>query len=169
MYGFVMAMYLLTRSLPFHQINHKSHIVCDSTFIGQEDLIKSQNPSLYDMRFVELPIDTLLQTIVKTPPTISSGTSMFHKQRYDNIANKEIITYDKFCYLEKNIADIVDKYALDNKHHWCIFVNKNFLYADSFRRFLSKPVQRNILWVSGSVEIGFPDMVMWEDTPSSNI
>lgn len=162
-----MAMYFLTKTVPLHQIDHKKHIVCDSSFIGQEKLIQSQNPSLHDIRFVELPIDILLQSSTKN--TISDKTSFFHKQRYENIANKEVITYNTFCNLEKNIADIVDKYALDNKHHWCIYINKNFLYADSFRRFLTKPVYRNILWISDSVDVGFPDMVMWEDSQSSNI
>lgn len=161
-----MTLFFLTKT-PFYHIP-KTHIVCDSQFIDHSKLIISQNPSLHDLKFIELPLDNILNHIDNNTP-IDMSTSIFHKQRYDSIANKKILSYEKFCHLEKDIANIIDTYALDKKHHWCIFINKNFLYADSFRRFLSKPAQRNILWISDSVDIGFPDMVLWNDDMSSNI
>ncbi len=161
-----MTLFFLTKT-PFYHIP-KTHIICDSQFINQKNLIMSQNPSLYDLKFIELPLDNILNHIDNTPIDIST-TSIFHKQRYDNMAINKILSYERFCHFEKDVANIIDKYTLDKKHHWCIFINKNFLYADSFRRFLSKPAQQNILWISDSVNIGFPDMVFWNDENSSNI
>ena len=166
-----MALYFLTKSPIYDHsmMKQKTQIVCDSQFMDREKLIKSQNPSLHDLKFIDLPVDQILHNIENTPEPEEISTSVFHKQRYDILANKNVLTYDKFCHLEKDIANIIDEYALDKKHHWCIFLHKNFLYADSFRRFLSKPAQKKILWISDSVEVGFPDMIMWTDEFSSHI
>lgn len=168
MYGFVTTMFLLSRPPIYHPIYQQNHIVCDSLFINQEKMIQSQNPSLTNLNFIDLPIDNIFQNVLSNPPP-HDKPSVFHRQRYESIANKEKVTYEKFCSLEKSMADIIETYALDKKHHWCIFVNKNFLYGDSFRRFLTKPAVKNIMWISDSVEIGFPDMVMWNDERSINI
>jgi hypothetical protein len=166
-----MTLYFLTKSSFYYEsIVPKNHIICDSKFINNVNLIKSQNPSLYDLNFINLPIDNILNNIDETPILKEEiSTSVFHKQRYKNMVDQNLITYEGFCHLEKDIANIIDKYTLDKKHHWCIFIHKNFLYGDSFRRFLSKPAQKNILWISDSIEIGFPDMIMWNDDISFEI
>jgi hypothetical protein len=114
---------------------------------------------LYDLKFIEIPVDNILNQQVMNHP-INMETSVYHKQRYEQTVDNTQISYEKYCHLEKNIADIVDNYASDKKHHWCIFLNKNFLYADSIQRFLSKSVNKNILWISDSITVGFPDMVL---------
>jgi hypothetical protein len=87
----------------------------------------------------------------------------YHYQRFSESVLRDRLSYSKFCVLEEKMADIVFSYLGDTKHHWIIFLDPTFLYLDSIKSYgTSQEIQRT-LWVTPSVEVGNPDVVVLEE------
>jgi hypothetical protein len=86
--------------------------------------------------------------------------SMFHYQRYSTSPYASKISYPQFCLLEEKMSDIVFAYLGDQKRQWRIFLNPEFLYSDSIKSYGSTEALRKTLWITPSIEIGNPDVVV---------
>jgi hypothetical protein len=89
--------------------------------------------------------------------------SMFHYQRYSTSPYASKMSYPQFCLLEEKMSDIVFAYLGDQKRQWCIFLSPEFLYSDSIKSYGSTEVLKKTLWITPSIEIGNPDVVVLDD------
>jgi len=89
--------------------------------------------------------------------------SMFHYQRYSTSPYASKISYPQFCLLEEKMSDIVFAYLGDQKRQWRIFLNPEFLYSDSIKSYGSTEALRKTLWITPSIEIGNPDVIVLDD------
>ena len=86
--------------------------------------------------------------------------SMFHYQRYSTSPYASKMSYPQFCLLEEKMSDIVFAYLGDQKRQWCIFLSPEFLYSDSIKSYGSTETLQKTLWITPSIEIGNPDVVV---------
>jgi len=87
----------------------------------------------------------------------------YHYQRFSESVLRDRLSYSKFCVLEEKMADIVFSYLGDTKHHWIIFLDPTFLYLDSIKSYGTFQEILRTLWVTPSVEVGNPDVVVLEE------
>ena len=154
---------------------HKQHIVCESIIpIDQyPEVIKVSNlyaPSLTeDMNYMQIPSIEIMDEIVEDDKTYSvTKHGKFHEWRYD-MYYKNKMSYERYCYLEERLGMISGAYVADQVRHWCLFMDPSLLYHDGILGYWPKHVFKNILMITTSHALGYPDLVIWNDASSMNI
>lgn len=88
----------------------------------------------------------------------ASSHSVYHLQRF--MSDSDLgISYPDFCSVEERLAKIVFAYSQDTRHRWFIIVPPEFLYSDSLRSFGTPSLNKKIIWITPSAQIGIPDVV----------
>jgi len=87
-----------------------------------------------------------------------SSRSVYHLQRFSSDTDMGI-SYPEFCSVEERLAKIVFAYSQDTMHRWYIIVPPEFMYSDSLRSFGTPSLNKKIIWITPSAEIGVPDAV----------
>lgn len=156
---------------------HKQHIVCESIIPIDKypEVIKVSNlyaPSLTeDISYMQIPSIEIMDEIidVKDDMTYSVKThGKFHELRYD-MHYKSKMSYERYCYLEERLGMISGAYVTDQVRHWCLFMDPSLLYHDGILGFWPKHVFKNILMITTSHSLGYPDLVIWNDASSMNM
>jgi len=93
--------------------------------------------------------------------------SKFHSLRYS--LQKNDISYQRYCDLEFKISEIVKSYLNDKRRHYCLFIDRELLYTDGIPHYLSKQEYQNTLFITDSIEVGMPDIVLWSNEKQINV
>jgi hypothetical protein len=113
--------------------------------------------------YISLP--RLMETInpISRPIPTFHIFSKFHYQRYVTSPFVSRMSYAEYCLWEEKVADIVFSYLGDQRRHWTITIPAFFLFNDAIKSYGTREVIQTTLWITPSVEIGSPDLLLLED------
>uniref|UniRef100_A0A6C0CZN7 Uncharacterized protein n=1 Tax=viral metagenome TaxID=1070528 RepID=A0A6C0CZN7_9ZZZZ len=89
--------------------------------------------------------------------------SKYHFQRFQSSPFSSKMSYANYCLWEEKVADIVFSYLGDLHHQWIIQLPAFFLYHDAIKSYGERDVVQHTLWITPSVDIGSPDMVLFDE------
>lgn len=167
----------------------------EDQYASIHDSVSLYAPSLPDrMDVVRIP--TIMEMDMVVPPTESSETaeeevaffkkveesswfrrsvpsssahSVFHRIRYDGSNYKSLLSYERYCDLERRIASIVQQYLGDRHRHFWLLVDPWLLYDDSLAWYWTRSEYMNALRITADDHLGNPDLVVWSDERTGNI
>jgi hypothetical protein len=143
----------------FPRFPHTPHKISFS-FEEKDFQNDNQNKDNYDIFLPQL-METL-NPISRPIPTYHLF-SKYHFQRFQLSPFASKMSYAKYCLWEEKVADIVFSYLGDLHHHWTIQLPAFFLYHDAIKSYGERDVVQHTLWITPSVDIGSPDMLIVDE------
>jgi len=142
-----------------HYISHnfpRTHKISFS--FEEKDFQKNiENDDIYLPRLMET-----LDPISRPIPTYHIF-SKYHFQRFQSSPFSSKMSYANYCLWEEKVADIVFSYLGDLHQHWTIQLPAFFLYHDAIKSYGERDVVQNTLWITPSVDIGSPNMLIIDE------
>jgi len=112
-----------------------------------------------------ISLPRLMETInpISRPIPTFHLFSKYHYQRYITSPFVSRMSYAEYCLWEEKVADVVFSYLGDQRRHWTITIPAFFLFNDAIKSYGTREMIQNTLWITPSVEIGSPDLLLLED------